>query len=174
MTTSFPIYGTPSSEATDGRYWKCPIDSCAKQFRQLNGVISHYHSFHDPMMQVPLESQEERPFKCPFNECSVRPYQNSNGLAYHLTKVHAHGDEIPPNATNAKRPLVNPEISRPFSCPNDCGKSYRNTNGLSYHLKKLRCAKVRMQDSALHEFLKRNEAYTSEAPLKKLNSLQDL
>ena len=160
---SFPIYGTPRPSATDGRHWKCPIGSCAKGFRQLNGVISHYHSFHDPTMQVPIESQEERPFKCPFNECHVRPYQNSNGLAYHLTKVHSEGVEFPQNASHVKRPFLNPEISRPFSCPNECGKSYRNTNGLSYHLKKFRCAKVRMQDSTLQEFLKRNSAYTSES-----------
>ena len=80
-TVSYPIYGTPLKEASDGRFWKCPINSCSKGFRQLNGVIAHYHSFHDPtMIDIPFESQEERPFKCPFNECKVRPYQNSNGL----------------------------------------------------------------------------------------------
>ena len=81
MTISYPIYGTPLKEASDGRHWKCPIDSCGKGFRQLNGVIAHYHSFHDPtMVEIPPEAQEERPYKCPFDICKVRPYQNSNGL----------------------------------------------------------------------------------------------
>ena len=72
-----------------------------------------------------------------------------------MIKVHGEGIEIP-LTSNHKKSFLHPEISRQFSCPNDCGKAYRNTNGLSYHLKKSRCSKVRMQDSSLQEFLKRN------------------
>ena len=85
--------------------------------------------------------------------------------------------QVPLNSSNlSKRNFhPDPETSRPFSCPNECGKAYRNTNGLSYHLKKSRCSKIRMQDSSLQEFLKRNMQPENESnqPQKKLKPFYD-
>ncbi len=82
---SYPIYGTPDKSALDGRFWKCP--TCSKGFRQLNGVIAHYHSFHDRNDNSLHFDQNIRPFKCPYDVCNVRPYQNSNGLGKKTVEI---------------------------------------------------------------------------------------
>jgi hypothetical protein len=76
---NFPIYGSPDKTAPDGRFWTCPDPNCLKSFRQLNGVIAHYNGFHLATKDI-VEDEDGRRFRCPFDGCTARSYQNSNGL----------------------------------------------------------------------------------------------
>jgi len=71
---------------TGDRPYKCPISSCNKRYKKLNGLISHHQTAHghDPTLMPP---EEPKPFKCTIPGC-LKSYRNSNGLAYHLEKGH--------------------------------------------------------------------------------------
>ena len=146
----YPLYGKPDIAAANGRYWKCPVGDCCKSFKQLNGVIAHFHHSHETAANS-IAGDPKR-FKCPFLSCQ-KPYQNSNGLAYHLQKVHGEGMEDVHSSSKEHTPGNAP---REYVCPHECGKAYRNSNGLAYHLKKSKCAQLHpLEDSDVDQSLRK-------------------
>jgi len=129
-TVGFPIFGFPKLSALDGRCWTCP--TCDKTYKQLSGLIAHYYTSHE----LSTEDDAKKKFKCVFENCHSRPYQNANGLAYHLLMVHGGGMEIPHTQPIPKKTEKSAKV---YTCPKKCGKAYRNQNGLAYHLQRNRC-----------------------------------
>ena len=69
-------------DRSSSRPYRCPISSCAKSYKNPNGL--KYHAAHGHAAD---EVVVERPFMCTVNGCGKK-YKNANGLKYH--SVHAH------------------------------------------------------------------------------------
>ncbi|KAL6452791.1 SFP1 Transcription factor SFP1 [Candida maltosa Xu316] len=95
----------------------------------------------DPARHLYMESEENKPFKCPVIGCD-KTYKNQNGLKYH--RQHGHQGQNLRENSDGTFSIIDPdsncpyldnsalEKDKPYRCE-VCGKRYKNLNGLKYH-----------------------------------------